>query len=150
PRFLYYFFKSRLGKHELLKNASQVGTPGIGQPLTSLKSIELRLPPLKTQKSIAKTLSCLDDKVQLNQQINQTLEQMAQAIFKSWFVDFEPVKAKIAALENGGSEEDVNLAAMQAISGKTLTELQQLQTENHDRYQQLHTTAQHFPAAMQD
>lgn len=150
PKFLYYFFKSRIGKHELLKNASQVGTPGIGQPLTSLKSIELRLPPLKIQKSIAKTLSYLDDKIQLNQQINQTLEQMAQAIFKSWFVDFEPVKAKIAALEAGGSEEDANIAAMQAISGKTQAELQQLQTENPDHYQQLHTIAQHFPAAMQD
>src|SRR5690606_40978469 len=46
-----------------------------------------------------------------NHQINQTLEQMAQAIFKSWFVDFEPVKAKIAALEAGGSEEDALLAA---------------------------------------
>ena len=46
PKFLYYFFKSEIGKHELLKNASQVGTPGIGQPLTSLKSIEYRNPPI--------------------------------------------------------------------------------------------------------
>lgn len=150
PKFIYYFFKSHLGRHELLKNASQVGTPGIGQPLTSLKSIELRLPPLRIQKSIAKILSDLDQKIQLNQQINQTLEEMAQALFKSWFVDFEPTKAKIAVLEAGGSEEDANLAAMQVISCKTTAELEQLKTQNPENYQQLHTTAQHFPAAMQD
>ena len=49
---------------------------------------------------------------------NQTLEQMAQALFKSWFVNFEPVKAKMAVLEAGGSQEDAMLAAMTAISGK--------------------------------
>ncbi|EPK3136370.1 restriction endonuclease subunit S [Enterobacter cloacae] len=60
PKFVYYFFKSSTGRHELLKNASQVGTPGIGQPLSSLKSIELSLPPLKTQENIAKILSSLN------------------------------------------------------------------------------------------
>lgn len=50
PLFVYYFFKSALGKHELLKNASQVGTPGIGQPLTSLKKIEFHKPSLSQQK----------------------------------------------------------------------------------------------------
>ena len=91
PKFLYYFFKSHLGKHELLKNASQVGTPGIGQPLTSLKSIELSLPPLPEQKAIAHILGTLDDKIELNRRMNATLEGMAQALFKSWFVDFDPV-----------------------------------------------------------
>ncbi|MGP1720074.1 restriction endonuclease subunit S [Shewanella frigidimarina] len=91
PKFIYYFFKSKLGRHELLKNASQVGTPGIGQPLTSLKSILLKLPPLEIQDKIEKILTSLDDKIELNKQTNQTLEQMAQALFKSWFVDFDPV-----------------------------------------------------------
>ena len=97
PKFLYYFFKSRVGRHELLKNASQVGTPGIGQPLTSLKSIEFRLPPKSVQDEIEETLTSLDNKIELNRQTNQTLEQIAQAIFKSWFVDFEPTRAKIQA-----------------------------------------------------
>lgn len=91
PKFLYYFFKSHLGKHELLKNASQVGTPGIGQPLTSLKAIELSIPPLPEQKAIAHILGTLDDKIELNRKMNATLEAMAQALFKSWFVDFDPV-----------------------------------------------------------
>src|SRR5690606_40941000 len=52
------------------------------------------------QVAIGKFLFFLEEKIQLNRQINQTLEQMAQAIFQSWFVDFEPVKAKIAARED--------------------------------------------------
>ena len=91
PKFIYYFFKSPIGKYELLKNSSQVGTPGIGQPLSSLKSITLRLPPLEIQGRIIKLLSGLDNKILINSQINQTLEQMAQTLFKSWFVDFDPV-----------------------------------------------------------
>ena len=106
PQFLYYFFKSRLGRYELLKNASQVGTPGIGQPLTSLKGIELRLPPLSIQDKIAGTLSSLNQKIAMNDSTNQTLEKMAQAIFKSWFVDFDPVKAKM----NGDQPEGMNAA----------------------------------------
>lgn len=92
----------------------------------------------------------LEGKVYLNSQINQTLEQMAQAIFKSWFVDFDPVKAKIAALEAGGSEEDALLAAMQTISGKTLDELVWLQNERQDEYAELRATAELFPSAMQE
>ncbi|MEZ8946721.1 restriction endonuclease subunit S [Vibrio sp. 10N.222.54.B12] len=95
PMFLYYFFKSSTGKHELLKNASQVGTPGIGQPLSSLKSIFFNKPPLVIQNKIVDVLSSVNNKLELNNQINQTLEQMAQTLFKSWFVDFAPVKAKM-------------------------------------------------------
>ncbi len=91
--YLYYFFKSNEGRHQLLKNASQVGTPGIGQPLTSLRSIELYLPPVEQQKHIATMLGCLDDKIELNRRMNETLEAMARAIFQSWFVDFDPVRA---------------------------------------------------------
>ena len=116
PKFLYYFFKSDQGKHELLKNASQVGTPGIGQPLTSLKSIELKLPPLKTQKQIADILTSLDDKIELNRQMNATLEAMAQALFKSWFVDFDPVMDNALAAGNPIPDElEAKAAARQAL-----------------------------------
>ena len=57
------------------------------------------LPPLVEQKKIKKGLIDLDKKIELNRQTNQTLEHIAQAIFKSWFVDFEPTRAKIAAKE---------------------------------------------------
>jgi type I restriction enzyme S subunit len=94
PTFLFYFFRSPTGRHELLKNASTVGTPGIATPLSSLKSIRVPLPPLQEQKAIAHILGALDDKIELNRQMNEALEAMARALFKSWFVNFDPVRAK--------------------------------------------------------
>ena len=143
PDYVYYFFKSAAGRHELLKNASQVGTPGIGQPLSTLRAIEVPLPPPSSQFVIAKTLGDLDSKIDLNRRINQTLEAMAQAIFKSWFVDFAPVKAKIAAK---ASRRDPLRAAMTAICGKADAELDALPPE---QYEQLAATAALFPDEME-
>lgn len=98
----------------------------------------------QAETSIAKALSLLDLKIDLNREINHTLEVMAQVIFKSWFVDFDPVKAKIAAIEQG---EDPLRAAMRAISGKTDAELGQMPREYHD---QLASTAGLFPDAMEE
>ncbi|EIQ1159006.1 restriction endonuclease subunit S, partial [Escherichia coli] len=82
--------------------------------------------------------------------INQTLEQMAQALFKSWFVDFDPVKAKMAVLDAGGSQADATLAAMTAISGKDADALAVFEREHPEQYAELKATAELFPAAMQD
>jgi type I restriction enzyme S subunit len=87
PKFLYYFFKSQIGQNELLKNVSQVGVPAIASPTKSLKDIDIIIPDLPTQSRIASILSCLDDKIELNHRMNQTLEQMAQALFNHYFVD---------------------------------------------------------------
>lgn len=105
PDFIYYFFKSEAGRFELLKNASQVGTPGIGQPLSSLKQIKLKLPPVDEQRSIAAALRALDDRIALLRETNATLEAIAQALFKSWFVDFDPVRAKQQGLPPVGMDE---------------------------------------------
>jgi len=109
PSYVYYFFKSERGRHELLKNASQVGTPGIGQPLNSLKGIEIPIPPLPEQRAIAHILGTLDDKIELNRRMNETLEAMARALFKSWFVDFEPVRAKAEGRDTGLPKEIADL-----------------------------------------
>jgi type I restriction enzyme S subunit len=61
----------------------------------SLRSFEFSLPPIKEQRRIAHILGTLDEKIELNRQMNETLEAMARAIFKSWFVNFDPVKAKV-------------------------------------------------------
>ena len=95
-------------------------------------------------------IKLVSNKITLNRQINQTLESISQAIFKSWFVDFDPVKAKIAALESGENAEGVTRAAMRAISGKNDDELGQLQAGHPEDYAQIKTTAKLFPAAMQD
>lgn len=89
-RFITYFFHSVYGQYLLLSNASQVGVPALARPTSTFKSLEIPIPPLRIQKKIADFLCLLDKKVQLNAQINRNLEQQAQAIFKSWFVDFEP------------------------------------------------------------
>ena len=93
PDFVYYFFKSDKGRFELLKNSSQVGTPGIGQPLSSLKSILLNLPTISEQKKVVALLRAIDNRIALLRETNATLEAIAQALFKSWFVDFDPVRA---------------------------------------------------------
>ena len=121
----------------------------VGAVFTSLKCADipkfrLTVPSIDEQRRIADALKALDDKIDLNRRINQTLEAMAQAIFKSWFVDFDPVKAKIAAIEQG---QDPLRAAMRAISGKTDAELDQMPREHHA---QLAATAALFPDAMQD
>ena len=112
--------------------------------------LPVRVPPLKVQDEIVSNLDSLNNKIAINRQINQTLESMAQTIFKSWFVDFEPVKAKIAALKAGKDAEGVTRASMRAISGKTDDELDRMQAEQPENYAQLKTTAGLFPAAMQD
>ncbi|HEV8328024.1 MAG TPA: restriction endonuclease subunit S [Nitrospiraceae bacterium] len=101
PLFIFYFFRSQDGRHALLQNASTVGTPGIGQPLASLRSISVPVPPLPEQRAIAHILGTLDDKIELNQRMNETLEAKARALFKSWFVDFDPVRAKAEGRDPG-------------------------------------------------
>ncbi len=105
PLYLMYFFKSAIGRAALLMNASQVGTPGIATPLKSLRGIQLPLPPLMIQRQIAETLSTLDDRITLLRETNATLEAIAQALFKSWFVDFDPVRAKMEGRAPEGMDE---------------------------------------------
>ncbi|HBR2808465.1 TPA: restriction endonuclease subunit S, partial [Klebsiella pneumoniae] len=102
------------------------------------------------RKYAGELLKKFDDKILLNHQINQTLEQVAQALFKSWFVDFEPVKAQIAVLEVGGSQEDATLAAMTAISGKDADSLTIFEQEHPEKYAELRATAELFPSTMQE
>jgi len=146
--YLYWALQSPFVQHQISWNEG-TGTTVSNVRIPVLESLDIPRQEGR-ERSIAKILGSLSKKEQVNKEINQTLEQMAQAIFKSWFVDFEPVKAKIAALEAGGSEEDALLAAMQAISGKPAGELARLQTEQPDHYTNLRATAELFPSAMQE
>ena len=111
--FLKYYFSSQ-DTINYLKNNFISGAAIPRVILKDLKKAQIKLPPLGDQKKISSVLGSLDNKIELNRQINKTLEKMALAIFKSWFVDFEPVKAKIKAKESG---QDPERAAMCAISG---------------------------------
>ena len=90
--YLVYYFHTREGQHKILANASQVGVPALARATSTFRRIEICLPPLAIQRRIASILSSLDRKIELNNKINADLEEMAQAIFKNWFVDFEPFK----------------------------------------------------------
>ncbi|CQQ63478.1 EcoKI restriction-modification system protein HsdS [Yersinia enterocolitica] len=142
----WYFLLTRLDINAM--------SSGSGQPLINqkiLKNIQVRVPlSSSTRVDIGNYLSLFNEKIKVNDDINQTLEQMAQALFKSWFVDFEPVKAKIAVLEAGGSSEDATLAAMTAISGKDADALAVFEREHPEQYAKLKATAELFPSAMQD
>ncbi|MYF36338.1 MAG: restriction endonuclease subunit S [Synechococcus sp. SB0678_bin_12] len=105
PLFLFYYFRSDFGRNEIMKYSSQVGTPGIGQPLTSLRQFQVVVPPREEQERITEILSVLDDKIELNRKTNETLEAMAKALFKSWFVDFDPVRAKAEGRSTGLPDE---------------------------------------------
>lgn len=88
--FLKYFLLSSLGQARL--KARETGTTVTGIKQSELKEVLIDYPPYKYQKQITSILKSLDDKIELNRRINENLEQQAQALFKSWFVDFEPFK----------------------------------------------------------
>ena len=116
---------------------------GSGQPLvnqSTLNSIPVEIPKSPSvRQAIGKQLFSFENKIYLNNQINQTLESIAQALFKSWFIDFDPVRAKIAAKQEGNDPE---LAAMCAISGKSEVELEQM---SEGDFAELQATAALFP-----
>jgi len=85
--FIAYYFKSPYGQYQLLANANQTGVPSLAQPVSYLKSIKVLLPPLPEQKAIADVLSSLDDKIDLLTRQNKTLEDLAQAYFRKWFIE---------------------------------------------------------------
>lgn len=147
PQFIYYIFKSKhfSGYIDGISGGTSVQ---LNMKIGDLLKYQFNLPPLSGQKEIARILSDLDKKIELNTQINQTLEQIAQALFKSWFVNFDPVRAKVQALSDGLSLEQAELAAMQAISGKTPEELTALSQAEPDRYAELAETAKAFPCEM--
>lgn len=88
PQFLYYFFKTRNGHNQLLSASHGSVQVNIAKREV-VESIPVSIPDIETQDSIIEILSSLDDKIELNNKINQELENLAQTLFKQWFIDFE-------------------------------------------------------------
>ena len=101
PEYFYYLLKHYTPRIESFASGSTFMEISGG----ALKGIEIRIPSIPMQKAIAHILGTLDDKIELNQKMNQTLEDIAKAIFKSWFVDFDPVRAKAEGRPTGLSPE---------------------------------------------
>lgn len=88
PKFTSYFLRTV----DFLSCSDKAAVPGVNR--NHLHQISVILPPIEEQRAIAHILGTLDDKIELNRRMNETLEAMARALFKSWFVDFDPVRAK--------------------------------------------------------
>lgn len=116
-QYLFYFFKSAVGQHELLQNEAQVGVPSISNPLTSLKSVTVPAPPLPEQRAIAGVLSSLDDKIDLLHRQNKTLEAMAETLWRKMFAeDSDP------NWEKGELGDEMNITMGQSPPGNTYNE----------------------------
>ncbi|MBY7694392.1 restriction endonuclease subunit S [Vibrio alginolyticus] len=102
--YLFYWLTSPIAKRKF--DEITIGSTQKALTIVALKGIEIDLPPKNVQKQVVQIVKSLDKKLANNRGVNQTLEQMAQAIFKSWFVDFDPVKAKM----NGEQPEGMDAA----------------------------------------
>jgi len=118
PYYLKYYFSSKTIISYLKRNfISGAAIPRV--VLRDFKKAEIFLPPLNKQKAISQVLRSLDDKIELNRKMNQTLEEMAQALFKSWFVDFDPVHVKAKCK----SEQELEVAAAKLGISKEILDL---------------------------
>lgn len=148
PHYLFWALQSPYVQHQISWNEG-TGTTVSNVRIPVLK--DLKIPRLgTTEKRVGSIMTSLASKLRVNESINQTIEQMAQVLFKSWFVDVEPVTAKMAVLDNGGSQEQALLAAMAAISGKNEDTLAIFKHEHPAQYSELKMTAELFPSAMAD
>lgn len=87
PEYLVYYFHTPIGQHKLLSNASQVGVPALARPSSTFQQIKIEIPDIDTQKRVVKIILALQKKIDLNKEINDNLEQQAQAIYASMFID---------------------------------------------------------------
>jgi type I restriction enzyme, S subunit len=104
PNFLYYFMQTPFFMNQVWAEAGNTDTfPYIS--LTQQRGLELRFPAVSLQRAIGEVLGAIDDRIALLRDTNATLEAIAQALFKSWFVDFDPVRAKRQGLAPAGMDE---------------------------------------------
>jgi type I restriction enzyme, S subunit len=99
PLYVYYFVSSPESTEKIIRDSEATGVPKTN--VTYLRDFPIALPPLPEQRAIAHMLGTLDDKIELNRRMSATLEAMARALFKSWFVDFDPVRAKAEGRDTG-------------------------------------------------
>ena len=85
PEYFVYYFHTTIGQHKLLSNASQVGVPALARPSSTFQKIEIELPDIETQKKVVKLIGSLQSKIKTNSEINDNLQQQAQALYKHYF-----------------------------------------------------------------
>ncbi|HEY2953302.1 MAG TPA: restriction endonuclease subunit S, partial [Verrucomicrobiae bacterium] len=100
-RYIYFYLLSRTFREQLDSRKGETDMADYVS-LTTQRTLKVTVPPLAEQKAIAAVLGSLDDKIELNRRMNATLEAMARALFQSWFVDFDPVRAKLDGRQPSG------------------------------------------------
>ena len=105
PYFVYYYLTQKNIIKKIIRDSESTGVPKTN--LAYFRSFPIKLPALSEQQAIAHILGTLDDKIELNRRQNATLEAMAQAIFKDWFVDFGPVHAKMEGRQPEGMSREI-------------------------------------------
>lgn len=140
-KYLYWALKSPFVQNQIMLNEG-TGATVSNMRIPVLKALKIPRFNKETEGRIVDILSTISQKIQLNTQTNQTLEAIAQAIFKSWFVDFDPVRAKAQAILDGKTSDEANLSAMAVISGKAIEDLSQTE------YQELWQIADAFPSEL--
>lgn len=116
PRYLYFFLRSQFFIEQV--KALSTGSAQPQLPIRDIKRIEIPIPPIPEQMAIADILGALDDKIELNRRMNETLEQLARALFKSWFVDFDPVRAKAEGRAPAGMDAETAALFPSAFDGE--------------------------------
>ena len=117
PGFLPYLI---VGNRRRLLNLVDLAGHGTGRINSDeLRALDVRLPPLREQRAIAHILGTLDDKIELNRRMNETLEAKARALFKSWFVDFDPVRAKMEGRDTGLPQDIADLFPDRLVDSET-------------------------------
>lgn len=113
----FYYFISQPAINRLLASHSTGSANQANINASTIEKLSVALPSLETQDKTLKILSTIDIKIELNRKINFNLENLAQTIFKSWFVDFDPVYAKKNAIEAGLTKDQAEQAAIAVIAG---------------------------------
>ena len=108
PSYYFYYFRSHHGR-SVVRTIVEQGAGASGIRGSGLVTLDVLWKPLPEQRAIAHILGALDDKIELNRRMNATLEAMARALFRSWFVDFDPVRAKMEGRDTGLPKETADL-----------------------------------------
>jgi type I restriction enzyme S subunit len=118
PKFISYQLQTTAHRSWMIQHAAGTTMPSLNEGI--IRRIPIVLKPLAEQKAIAAVLGALDDKIELNRRMNATLEEMARALFQSWFVDFDPVRAKLDGREPVGLDHATAVHFPKHLEGTAL------------------------------
>lgn len=119
PKFLYYWLSSPWGQNYIFSRVSQVGVPQLQTPLKTLREARLRVPPIPEQQAITGILSFLDDKIELNRRMSETLHQIAESTFKDMFLSSAIGASEVSELAESTIGDEIDVTMGQSPPGNT-------------------------------